>query len=195
MGVYKLSASGGLKTGRTAYTSMLAGNPFYVDPSMELISTTILTSSVQFSFFTNIPQEYKHLQLRMSVRTDSTSADWYIAYNGENNGANNSYHYLMGNGSSVFSGNAPSNWTVIAIPELSTSPANAFGSMIVDISDYSNPNKYTTTRGFSGTTGISQVKLMGGLWRNTAPITEIRLNSGGGSAVAGTRISLYGIKG
>lgn len=184
-----------LLTAKKWYRSMLAGNPKYNPGAYEQIGTILVSSPTQFLYFTNIPQDYKHLQLRMTLRTDSNSVDCYIAFNGESTSTNHSYHYLMGNGSSVSSGAGVSTWMVIGIPEISTSTSGAFSGTIVDILDYSNPNKFTTSRSLSGGTSINQIRMFSAAWRNTAPVTEIRLNSGGGNMVAGARFSLYGVKG
>jgi len=180
-------------TAKRWYRSMLAGNAKYNPGAYEQISTILVSTATQFLFFTNIPQDYKHLQLRMTLRTDSTSADCYISFNGDD--VNAQYHYIMGNGSSVFSSGVTSSSAVIAIPELSNSTSGAFTANIVDILDYSSPNKFTTSRSLSGGTSINQIRMFSATWRNTAAVTQIRLNSGGGNMVAGTRFSLYGIKG
>lgn len=182
-------------TAKRWYRSMLAGNAKYNPGAYEQISTILVSTATQFLFFTNIPQDYKHLQLRMTLRTDSNSVDCYIAFNGESNSANHSYHYLLGNGSSVSSSGVASSWMVIGVPEISSSTSGAFTANIVDILDYSSPNKFTTSRSLSGGTSINQIRMFSAAWRNTAPVTEIRLNSGGGNMVTGTRVSLYGIKG
>lgn len=192
---YTFTVRGETAAGATTGYTTASSSVTPVFSAMELISTAVLTTATQFIFFSNIPQEYKHLQLRMTMKTDSTSPDCYIAFNGEATATNHSYHHLTSNGSSVFSSAAPSAWIVIGIPELSTSTANAFANLIVDIPDYSSTTKFKTARSFSGGTSINQIKIMSGSWRNTAAITEIRLNSGGGSAIAGSRFSLYGIRG
>jgi len=147
--------------------------------------------------FTNIPQNYSHLQLRIFARsTYSGGADSPAAYgfNGDN-GANYTFHWVSGNGSSASSSSftSQSNSEAERLPA-GTSTANVYGCIIIDILDYANPNKYKAIRSIGGfdASGSGQIHFDGGLWQNFAPITSIYTNVYTSWAQY-SHIALYGI--
>jgi hypothetical protein len=172
-----------------------------VQGDYELISTTLISSNtptVSFSSLGTYSSTYKHLQLRIVARTDRPSEPGdvlLVRLNGDT-GSNYAYHNLSGNGSSVGSGNASSQteiwtWRIAG----STATANSFGGMVMDLLDvYATKNK--TIRALSGMTGgLNEIFLNSGLWNNTASLTTISLDQIGSNFVAGSRFSLYGIRG
>lgn len=201
MGVYKLSAPGGLKTGRTTYTSMLAGNAVFDAGSFEQIATTVMTGNTGNVVFSSIPSGYRHLQIRMVARNAETITGlrgFFMNFNGDY-ATTSATHYIYGNASSIISGyqsdtriNA-GGWSFMPTANLTT---GAFFSAVVDILDYSSTTKNKTLRllGSVNTSTASTVGLMSGLWPSTAAINNIEMYSNG-AWVAGTRFSLYGIKG
>jgi hypothetical protein len=153
--------------------------------------------------FTSIPATYTHLQIRGLGRTtqNSTGADdLFISFNSDT-GSNYSYHDLTGDGVSV-SASGNSSYTNIVIgslfPRLQTS-ANSFGATVIDILDYANTNKYTTTRALAGLSINAAggfIALRSGNWRNTAAITTIKLMPESSRIFAQySQFALYGIKG
>jgi hypothetical protein len=168
--------------------------------SYELIASEILTASqasITFSNLGDYSSTYKHLQIRLTARTDRSgeAGDVLLVRFNADGGSNYAYHNLVGNGSSVFSGAASSQtemwfWRIAG----STSTANSFGGMVMDILDpYATKNK--TVRALAGFTPTNEIYLNSGLWNNTASLTTISLDQIGSNFVAGSRFSLYGIKG
>ena len=210
MGVYKLSAAGGLATPRTNYSSFLAGNPKATFTAYESISTVTVGSGGSASItFSSIPQTYKHLQIRTIATTPGVDGIYEKAtFNGDT-GSNYSWHMLIGR----------PDLTPTALTDVGTSQTHIrlfvwgggpYGSGttgypaagIADILDYTNTNKYTTTRGLGGgdsNSTVSSVGLASGSWRNTDAITSITLTAfSAGSASTFAQYSsfaLYGIKG
>ena len=165
----------------------------------DLLESTVLgsdTASVTFSSL-GAYSAYKHLQLRTVIRgTRAASvADVFIRLNDDSAG-NYSYHLLRGNGSSVSSDAYPNSSNVlVAYATGSTFTANGFASTVIDILDFSNTSKNTTTRSLMGLAGTNnQIILASSAWRNTAAVTSIRLAPESGNFVTGSRFSLYGIK-
>jgi hypothetical protein len=170
----------------------------------ELISSTILgssTSSVSFSSLGTYSSTYKHLQIRWTARSDRSGQDndvLGITFNGDS-GSNYAFHRLGGDGSSVFSEAGTSQtlpvfgYTVAA----GTTTSNSFGAGVIDILDPYSTTKNKTVRVLSGLVGgRSWVFLASGLWMNTASATSITLDQlYGPNFIAGSRFSLYGIKG
>lgn len=170
----------------------------------DLLESTILTSNASSVTFTNLNNysDYKHLQIRLTSRFNYANAvlnSIYVQINNDT-GANYRHHYLNGDGSSARSSSS-SNATRMEIEEVlpgSDVTANIFGAAIIDFLDFSNPNKNTVMRYISGVPASSEndVILGGGLWVNTAAVTEIDLIpiASLGNFITGSRFSLYGVK-
>ena len=151
--------------------------------------------------FSSIPSTYKHLQIRALARTtrgDASVDTVYFRFNGDT-GNNYNVHTLSGNGggtpSSAYYSAPTVLWGAFSTPT-SLSAANMFSVSIIDILDYTNTSKYTTTRMLGGTdvNGSGSADFFSGLWRNTAAITSIRFFAEGNFA-SGSHFALYGIKG
>ena len=166
--------------------------------SFELIATFIATGGETQVTFDSIAQTYKHLQLRTVGRVSTTgigqSASWYVRFNNDS-GSNYGRHQLYGNGSSVASwANTPSALVDIGQFSAGDAGANIFGAGIFDVLDYTNTNKYKTTRSLSGATVGARIALESGHWRSTSAVTRLDVVNTG-SIATGSRFSLYGIKG
>lgn len=204
MSVYKLSASGGLTTGRTMYTSMLAGNPVFIDSATQLISSTILSSN-QASVSFNVSQldsSYKHLQIRMTTRDTATiggtAGVWFWA--NSDTGSNYSWHRLKGGNNGFVSEYSISNTRILAgIGARNGDTSGIFGVTVCDILDFGSTTKNKTLRSLSGNLSSagssgSEIELISGAWYSTAAITTVNI-SADNLFTAGSRFSLYGIKG
>jgi hypothetical protein len=173
------------------------GVPFESD--YELIASEILGSAQSFITFSNLGDystTYKHLQIRTTFRTSHTSAESLGVRINADTGANYVRHGLFGNGSSV------SSFAVLGDTELefmdgpiSSSTANVFATGVMDILDAYSSTKNKTARTLAGSTHNNVVILHSGLWLNTNSITSLTLRFPVGNLVAGSRFSLYGIKG
>ena len=158
--------------------------------AFELISTQLITSSTASVTFSSIPQTYKHLQIRYVYKPVSGNATLQGRFNGDSTSAYNQ-HTLFGNGSSV--GSNYSTGSEISQLGYANSLTSYEGFGVIDILDYSSSSKNTTTRTFRGR--LDEVRVASGLWRNTAAVTSIFLNTDSSTFAAGSRFSLYGIKG
>jgi len=166
----------------------------------ELIQTfTVGTAAADITFTSlgTYSSTYKHLQLRLVLRTTRAAADEAIVIqlNGDT-GANYDWHQILGSGSSVSSTAANG----VAVPRLGVAPANTataniFGGMVVDLLDPYSTTKNKTIRSFVGFTS-TWIALHSVLHRSTSAISSIRILGGnGGNIAVGSRFSLYGIKG
>lgn len=184
----------------STYTqSWVGGEPDF--GAFESIATTVITSDTASVTFSSIPQTYKHLQLRMFAKTDRGDTDdvTLVQFNGDT-AANYSYHYVRGNGTAASSGGAASTSYIYLNYASSgnSSASNIFGSCVVDILDYTNTNKYKTTRSLQGfdLNGQGWVYLSSGNWRSTSAITSIVLDQQYGTNWKQySHFALYGIKG
>lgn len=167
----------------------------------ELISSSILGSSAtSVTFDTSSLSAYKHLQVRMTARSDraSSGAQATIVLNNDTAGTNWSYHILTGSGSGVgSSGFADTNGYVGTVPA-STIESNVFAGIVFDLLDFGSTSKNKTIRSFSGymsSTGKG-VNLNSTAWRNTAAVTSLKIECGSAANfITGSRFSLYGIVG
>jgi hypothetical protein len=171
---------------------------------METIASSLVgAGGVSSITFSNIPQGYKHLQIRGLSRVSGagTNQGIYAKFNGSSVGyAYLGGHVMYGNGTSAlyvdaWQGTSTAGGVVSQSPA-SSATANAFGANIVDILDYADTNKYKTVRTLNGfdLNGSGQVHLMSFVWTDTSPITSITIIPDS-SYVQYSRLSLYGIKG
>ena len=172
---------------------------FVATNSYESIATTTVGSGGSATVtFSSIPATYTHLQIRGIIRQSTGGFDQALAQFNSDTGNNYARHNLLGNGSTPSAEAVnPTNKISIAVIPGSSQSASVFGATVVDILDYTNTNKYTTTRAFAGTdnNGSGYNWFSSGLWQNTAAITTITITPGGGNFVQYTQFALYGIKG
>ena len=177
------------------------------DPAYELISTTLISSNTPSVTFSNLGQyasTYRHLQIRSSVKSSLDNASLgsgnvRMRFNGDT-GNNYAIHKLFGNGSVAASLADTSRSATIGSLLFSSNTANAFSGGVCDILDAYSTSKNKTTRLLASAqaTGSGQnfIQLVSGVWLNSSSLTSIELApEDGGNIVAGSRFSLYGIKG
>ena len=165
----------------------------------ESIATVTSTGSVNSVTFSNIPQNYTHLQVRALTRCAGASTQQSILiYPNSDGAADKTIHRLYGTGASAASQGFTSQtfWIASGIP-CGNDTANVFGASIIDILDYRNTSKNRVMRALSGSdaNGSGEIHLLSGLWVSTVAISSLLIASGTGNLVANSTISLYGIRG
>ena len=174
-----------------------------VTSSYESIATVTVGSGGSSSIsFTSIPATYTHLQIRAIARTTVTSDTDFMAlqFNGDT-GSNYVHHSLFGNGSTAGAGvDRPVSFAIAQRLATNQNGSSIFGAVVMDILDYTNTNKYTTTRNIGGydANGSGQIFLESNLWQNTSAINSITITPSNPGSFAFTQYSqfaLYGIKG
>jgi len=171
-------------------------------PTYELIESVVLgtaTSSVTFSSLATYASTYKHLQIRLAARTDRTTLAYdfmRLRFNGDT-GTNYRSHFLYGNGASVVSEAGGAGDAILLFRAGANAATNVYGGIVLDVLDAYSSTKNTTIRALGGITGVNnEVALTSGLYNNTASITSVFIGPGGGTNfTAGSRFSLYGIRG
>lgn len=171
---------------------------------MHLIGSATVSNNTTTSLsFENIPQTFSHLQLRCSARalTSSGTHEWLYFYHPNVVGsANFTGHMLYGDGSNVYSGgNIANQYSVLTgyIP-LANQTANTFGSVIVDILDYSRTDKVKVMKSIWGfdVNGFGELGTNSGYSSNlgTSALTRFEIGlSGGYYLTQGSKFNLYGI--
>ena len=149
--------------------------------------------------FTNIPNTYSHLQIRI-IAKDSRAvgnlSNLYMTFNSDT-GANYSSHQLYGDGSSAGAVAATSQSSIyFGNCASATTIANMFGATITDVLDYANTNKNKTIRTLTGgdNNGSGVVALNSGLWRSTSAISSITITPLVANFAQYSQFALYGIR-
>lgn len=185
-----------VKSGATGISLALDNN------FMEPIATTLVGSGGSSNItFNDIPQVYKHLQLRGIVRSTTSGSNIGdnvdLRLNGDTS-SNYARHLLQGDGASAAtSTNTSGNLTRFTVAPRSGTTSSTFTGFIMDILDYQNVSKYKTIRTLSGidTNGAGIVMLISGLWMNFDAINSMTILPEANSFAQYSRFSLYGIKG
>jgi hypothetical protein len=99
---------------------------------------------------------------------------------------------MTGNGTTAAAGAGASSFGMYY-----SGTTSGYSANVIDILDYTNTNKYKTSRSLQGydLNGSGIVSFVSQLWLNTAAITSITFNDRGSAFQAGTQYALYGIKG
>jgi hypothetical protein len=182
------------------YASQISGHlydgPFGAYDSLAAVTLSANTATIEFA---GIPSGYKHLQLRMLIKNSGSGSTQYITpirFNGDS-GANYSSHYInaVGSGTPAASGNANQTGFNFYF-DWPANISNTFGVGIMDILDYSNTNKYKTTRTLTGfdANGSGQVAFNSSGWRSFSAITSISFAFNADSFAPYTQFALYGVK-
>jgi hypothetical protein len=170
------------------YASQISGH-LYDGPygAYDSLATVTLSASTASITFAGIPTGYKHLQIR-GLHKHSGSGAWAtIEFNSDTTASNYTYHRLYGDGSAVAAeSNASLNRIFTSYPH--------WGSVVIDVLDYTNTNKNTTVRTLSGWdgNGSGEVNYVSNLWKNTAAVSSVTINLS--SFVQYSQLALYGVK-
>lgn len=162
----------------------------------EPISTTTLGGASNVSF-TSIPQTYTDLRLVIVGGSDGTNSN-QMAFS-YNNDTAAFYSDLMlqttGATVSTFKDTSSSRFYNSAFY---TPTAGLVGLTIIDIFGYTNASIYKTAwiNGNFDNNGSGRTNLGVAVWRKTSAITRVDIAGGQGAnlLVAGTTLTLYGIK-
>lgn len=161
------------------------------------ISTITIGSGGAAAFsFTNIPQNYTDLIIKVSARGTyaGTSDQLAISFNG----STSSYVYkqLYGIGSGGV-GSQGGNTYPDAYISGGSATSNTFGNTEIHIPNYGLTNSKALSIDSVGETngGVVGSSLTAGVWSNSAPITSISVfNSLSGTFVQYSTATLYGIR-
>lgn len=154
------------------------------------IASQTLGSAAASVTFSSIPQGYTDLVLVVNAGTAVATANYGLEFNADS-GSNYSQTWLRGNGSAAASSRASNNtWIQVDYYGYTASITNL---TTIQIQNYSNSttNKTVLIRGDSADYGVTATV---GLWRNTAPITSLKIYSSAYNLLSGSTFSLYGIQ-
>ena len=175
-----------------------------VTSSYESIATVSVgsggISSIDFTSLSSYSSTYKHLQIRAIVKTAFANAQdgLKIQMNGAT-GLSYNYHYLGGNGSTIYAGAGGSSAQTFMQSESVAGANNAdvFGVMVLDILDAFNTSKNKVLRTIGGVdnNGAGVVEMWSGVYLSTSATDSIKIYSYNGSNISQySHFALYGIK-
>lgn len=174
-------------------------------PAYDLIETTDLASpasSVTISNITTKAADYQHLQLRLEATgTDSTGTRTLgFTVNGDTSANSYITSYMKADGSSAQTGFRDFEEAVYVGLIGHATRANEQGAVILDIYDFASSTKQTTIRfaHMFAMDNFSNTSLGNAVYDNTSPFDSITFFPnifGSSNFTAGSRFSLYGIKG
>ena len=194
---YTFTVTAGNSTGTSpassASNSITAVSP--ISGGYDSLATVIVPSGGLSSVvFAGIPTGYKHLQIRVLAKSNSSQSQLDLTVNSSATGY--AYHSLFGNGSTA---GAEGSGSMTKIPAGSVAPSSAtstFSTFVIDILDYANTNKNKTIRTLMGfdTNGAGTMYLNSGLWANTDAISSITLTCRDFLFPEYSTFALYGVK-
>jgi hypothetical protein len=204
-GTYTYSVSGtnanGTGPSSAASNSVVVTSVFSPSGAYEPIASVVVPSGGLSSItFGSIPQTYTHLQVRFLARTsDGSTLNLNYRLNNDS-GSNYAWHRIFVNGTSVGAGGQSiTSYSIVGQNPGSSVGSNIFGVGLIDFLDYSNTNKFKTSRALTGyeenTGNGAAVQLWSGLWQSTNAITSMLFYLDTGNFVQNSQFALYGIKG
>jgi hypothetical protein len=166
--------------------------------ALEPIGSTLCNGTSTSVNFSNIPQTYKHLMVVVYGRSSYTGT--FTTYSVYLNGAVyalTSQIGVTGDGGTISTGRnvGGAYGANIQVPAISAA-SGYYGSSVNHVMNYtSNQNKLTLSKYGSNLNGGGIViGLNAALYRDTNPVTFLSIATNG-SFVAGSSVTLYGIKG
>ena len=166
-----------------------AGIPASTNSYESIMTVPVGSGGTSTITFSSIPSTYKHLQIRGLVKFGAVSYG-NIRFNGDTTAANYRSHGLFGNGSTA-SANTAANAAYSPFDG-----STQWGGFVLDILDYADTNKYTTTRELGGwdNNGSGLSYLSSNLWMSTSAVNQIVFTTPSAFQEYSS-FALYGIKG
>ena len=176
---------------------VLAASGGGATPAFESIATVTASGGETSLAFNSIPQTYKSLQIRFTAKDSYSGVADFTYVPMVVNTSNSWYtHFFYGDG-----GSATVEYLglcrVGVIPNSASALANIFGSGIIDVTDYASSTNYKTFKSINGmdrNASGGRISLISNLRKDTSAITSLSFTADTTWA-AGTKFSLYGIKG
>ena len=163
-----------------------------------LIRQEILTSDAASVTFSDIPQTFRGLELRIYARSSKVARyDNVLMRCNADSGAsyNNAQFGSWGTGVYAWEGIGVTSMSIGWVSAASAA-ANQFGVIVASLPGYRGAGKKSlVASNHSGdeTTSSLSTGASGGNWESTDAVTSLTLFAEGGDLLAGTEISLHGV--
>jgi hypothetical protein len=163
----------------------------------EKIATTTLGSNQTDITLSSIPATYTDLVLIFQYASQQNDYNAFIRFNSDT-GSNYSRVYANGSPSGATSARNSNINYLYFTPNIGAGTSlNTPGLLIANVLNYSNTTTYKTILVRDNATrndGAQQSMMVAGLWRSTSAINSVTVGTNAGYLVAGTSITIYGIK-
>jgi hypothetical protein len=169
----------------------------------DALASVTLTDTSASVIFAGVPQGYEDLEIIFTAYDTDTDGSGLGNirvsgfFNSDTTATNYYNHFMLGEGNATASGSENSaKFFGNAVRTSQTSP----GVNVISILDYASSTKNTVVRTLTGfndnSTNVSHqgIRLISGLWNNTAPVTSITLVPELGSFKANSKFTLFGVK-
>ena len=175
-----------------------------VDPaSYESIATYTTTAGQSVVTFNSIPQTYKHLQVRMTLRSQAPGVldSLQATFNNDSGSNYNILNFRLNNAAWGYNNYNSSSYLrmVNLVSGAGASSGASIGMAILDVFDYTNSSSYKTGRYYGGTNNSTSTNNFVSTgtysYTSTTAISRMDLIPSNAAFAAGSTISLYGIKG
>lgn len=189
----------------TAYqalqVSSAAASVVWGTPMAWLISSTTLGTTAASIDFASIPQQFKHLDIRLQARGNQAASN--VSLMMKFNGSTAASYYDQGQystGASVAANSYQGTSAMVMgfIPAASSSRASNSAQLEIHVDNYSGAVLDKTAIAYNGMArgtgaGDNFVGIRAGFWASTAAITQVTLLPDLGKFSSGTVASLYGL--
>lgn len=167
-----------------------------LDSDFVSIETKYITSATSSITFTNIPNTYKHLQIRGMYLTSAQYPEFSMRFNGDmaTNKYNTSYMYNTGSGASLTGSNLTSNYILASGNRGNATFPSVF---LCDLNDYASTSKLKSGSIIQGLAinNTDRISLMASLtYESLSAISSIELFVNAGNINNNSHFALYGIK-
>jgi hypothetical protein len=164
---------------------------------LETLTVSGSITSLTFSNLNNYSQ-YKHLQIRGSIRSSGTGqfVEFRMRYNGDT-ASNYWSHWIEGQSATPTAQNAgPQTSIFLGVSPGGGGTADAQGCFVIDLLDFNNANKSKTARFYTGPTNTTTagVYFGSGFHLTVGATTSVTLLTASGQLRPNCRFSLYGVK-
>lgn len=162
------------------------------------IASTTLSASATGVTFSGIPQTYKDLIIKISVRHDSASVanNLWVTFNGSG-AANYSYIQLIGNGSTSTSNRGSAIARLVAQSGMvaNNATSNTFSNTEIYIPNYAlSSHKVASADVGSENNAVEAYRTVNAFLRSVSdPISSVELFPPSGNFLSGSTFDLYGI--
>ena len=170
------------------------------DTFIKIASVTVGSGGAASMDFTSIPSTYTDLVLKVSARTDGSTANGWqsgkVTFNNSSTGYSGILLAGRGDLSPVSITSATTSIEFGFYSSDAASSSNVFASNDLYVPNYAGSNNKSLSSEIAEENNAARALcgFCAGLWSNSAAINRITLTPGGGSFVQYSTATLYGIK-
>ena len=164
---------------------------------MQLIASVNLDDDYASVEFENIPQDYRHLEIRATVRSTAGTNNQVLLGRVNDDGGNNyRSHNAYNYGTTLYQYTAGLTTDFcFGWSDGASSPGGQWGQFTILFHDYTGTARYKNMLGHSWASSNDEdiIAMSGGTWRDVDPIEKLLFFPGAGDFLEGSTIELWGV--